>query len=165
MLDIIEENLSKAFAEESKAAVKNDAYALKADREGRPELARLFRAVADADAVHARRFLFLMRGKIGTTKQSLRAACEQESKSADNEYPPMVEASGQGSTAVKKAFRQSMMTDREHWALFREAIGEDGAETDIEYYVCQICGHTSKDVLPENCPVCHAVCGRFKKIA
>jgi rubrerythrin len=68
MSERVVKNLASAFASESKAAVRNAAFALKADQEGHPQLARLFRAVADADSVHARRFLLLMRGKIGTTE-------------------------------------------------------------------------------------------------
>jgi rubrerythrin len=164
MSDKIEKNLAFAFAEESKATARNAAFALKAEQEGYTELARLFRAVTDADSVHARRFLLLMRGKIGTTEENLKAAFQNEAKANKEHYPGRVEDARKSSKAVKKAFMQSMETDGEHAELYKNAMHDMLAKTKTEYYVCQICGHISEDFVPENCPVCHAVPGRFKKV-
>ena len=164
MSDKVERNLALAFAEESKAAGRNAAFALKAEQEGYLQLARLFRAVADADSVHARRFLLLMRGKIGTTEENLEAALRHEAKAKEQHYPGMVEDARESSKAVKKAFSQSMKTDGEHAELFKKAMGDMPAHRETEYYVCQICGHIHEGFVPGNCPVCHAVPGRFKKV-
>ena len=163
MSDKIERNLASAFAEQSKAAVRNAAFALKAEQEGYPQLAKLFRAVADADSVHARRFLLLMRGKIGTTEENLKAALRSEADAHREHYPAMVKDAREASKAVKKAFSQSMKTDGEHAELYSKAMTDMLAEKKAEYYVCQICGHIEHFV-PENCPICGAVSGRFKRV-
>jgi rubrerythrin len=162
--DVVERNMARAFAEESKAAVRNAAFALKADQEGYPQLARLFRAVADAESVHARRFLLLMRGKIRTTEENLSAAFQNEKGAARDAYPDMVKAAAGASRAVQKAFEQSKDTDEEHVELYQEALKSLLAESRATYYVCQICGHINEDFVPENCPVCGAVSGRFKEV-
>ncbi|MFC1824648.1 rubrerythrin family protein [Thermodesulfobacteriota bacterium] len=164
MTEKVEKNLARAFAEESKASARNSAFALKAEREGYPALARLFRAVADAESIHARRFLFLMRAKIGTTAENLESAIQHELQAGQEGYPPMVEEARDSSKAVKKAFTQSMQTDGEHAGLYREAKQDMLAGKDVEYYVCQICGHIEEGFIPENCPICNAVSGRFKRV-
>jgi rubrerythrin len=165
MSEEIRKNLARAFAEESKSAVRDAAFALKAERDGFSELASLFRAIADAESVHARRYLLLMRGKIGDTKENLEAALNNEAYAAETAYPPMVEDARGGSKAVKKAFGQSMKTDGEHADLYREALEDMLKGMEREYYVCQICGHIHLGSVPDNCPVCKAVPGRFKRIS
>jgi rubrerythrin len=163
MSDQIEKNLSLAFASESKAAVRNEAFALLAEKEGYTQLARLFRAVANADSVHAHRFLLLTRGKIGNTEANLKEAYRNESR-AREEYAPMNEAAKEAPKAVKKAFAQSMKTDMEHAELYEGAMEGFLKRKEVDYYVCQICGHIHEGFAPENCPVCRAVRGRFKRI-
>jgi rubrerythrin len=164
MSDEIMEYIALSFAEESKAAVRNDAFALKAEQGGHPEIARLFRAMANADSVHARRFLYLMRGKIGTTEENLREAFENERKAKEEHYPPMVQAAKNESKATKKAFMQSMHTDGEHSELCSRFMKGGSTSGNSVYYVCQICGHIHLNEIPENCPICHAVPGRFKRV-
>ena len=165
MSERVAKNLASAFASESKAAVRNTAFALKADQEGHPQLARLFRAVADADSVHARRFLLLMRGKIGTTEENLKTAFQNEEEASEESYPEMIKDAQESSKAVKKAFAQSMKTDGQHADLFERAMADMLANNEADYYVCHICGHISVGFVPKNCPVCHAVSGRFKRVA
>jgi len=162
----IEKHLAQAFAAESKASARNEAFALKAERDGYTNLARLFRAVADAESVHAHRFLLLMRGKIGTTEENLEDAYQFESKATKDHYPGMVEnaKSEEAPSAVKKAFTQSMRTDGEHADLYKNAMNDMLGDREVEYYVCQICGHIHLGEVPENCPICKAVRGRFKRI-
>ena len=149
-------HLANAFASESKAAVRNAAFALKAEQEGHAQLARLFRAVANADSIHARRFLLLMRGKIGTTEENLKSALQNEADANKEHYPGMVKDARESSKAVRKAFAQSMETDGQHADLFERALEGMLEESEPNYYVCQICGHISEGFVPENCPVCHA---------
>ena len=164
MPEKMERNLAVAFAIESKAAARFAAFALKAEREGHHGIARLLRAVADAKSVHSRRFLLLMRGKIGTTEHNLETALRTDIKAKDELYPEMVQEAKGASSAVRKAFFQSMNTDGEHAELCRNAMEDMLAGRERQYYVCQICGHISEGFLLENCPVDHAVKGRFKKI-
>lgn len=160
----ISENISKAFAEEANAQEQYAAFALKAEQEDYAQLAGLFRAVADAKAVHARRFRLLMRGKIGSTGENLAKALEKEKHAKETFYPDMVQDARTGSKAVKKAFVQSMHTDGEYAALLEGAMKNMLAKNEVSYYVCQICGHIHEGFVPEHCPVCRAVPGRFKKV-
>ena len=164
MSNDMNKNLSKAFSAESKASIRTVAFALKAEHEGYPDMARLFRAVADAQSVHARRFLYLMRGKIGGTEENLEAALQDEAEVTKELYPDMVQAAKSASKAVKKAFSQSLHTDAEHAKLYENKRTDLSSPSESEYYVCQICGHIHMGFVPENCPVCHAVSGRFKKV-
>jgi rubrerythrin len=161
----IENAIAQAYAQESKAASRNQAFVLKAVQEGYPKLALIFKAVAEAKSVHARRFHFLMRGKIGTTEENLKSALAQDHKALEESYPKMVEEARKGSAAVKKAFIQSMKTNRELVELYKTCIRNMENRPAADYYVCQICGHIHKDRVPERCPVCRAVAGRFKKVA
>jgi rubrerythrin len=164
MSDSIQENLAKAFAAESKASVRNGAFALKALSDGHHALASLFRAIAESDSVHARRFLLLIRGKIGSTQENLQSALKSELEASEKQYPAMVEEAKDASLAIRKAFTQSMKSDSEHAGLLKTAMGEPSQKNETEFYVCQICGHISVNTLPENCPICHAVKNKFKKV-
>jgi len=97
-----EKNLAYAFAAESKAAVRNDAFAKKAESDGYPQIARLFRAIADAESVHARRYLRLMRGKIGSTEENIETAFQNEIKANVEEYPKLIKDASDGG---RRAYR------------------------------------------------------------
>ena len=162
-----EKNLGKAFAAESKASLRNAAFALKAEKEEYTNAARLFKAVADSESVHANRFLLLMRGKIGTTEENLKTAFENEIKATASEYPQLILDAEEenANNAVMKAFTQTRDVEERHAMLYKSMINDmlEGRETD--YYVCQICGYIAKNEIPENCPVCGAVKSRFKSIS
>ena len=103
-----EKNLAYAFAAESKAAIRNEAFSKKADAEGYSQIARLFRAVSEAESVHARRFLLLMRGKIGSTEENLETAFQNEIKANAEEYPSLIkDASDEGKEGALRAFSNS----------------------------------------------------------
>ena len=103
-----EKNLAYAFAAESKASARNETFALKAAMEGYTQIARLFRAVSDAESVHARRYLLLMRGKIGSTAENLETAFQKEIKANVEEYPKLIkDAAAEDQKAALKAFSQS----------------------------------------------------------
>ncbi|MFC1535495.1 rubrerythrin family protein, partial [Thermodesulfobacteriota bacterium] len=154
-----EKNLAYAFAAESKASVRNAAFAMKAEKEGLPQIARLFRAVSDAEAVHANRYLLLMRGKIGSTEENLKTAFENEIKANTEGYPSLIkDASDEGaSSGVLKAFSQSRDVENRHAELYQNAMNDMLADRFSDYYVCRICGYISEEHAPENCPICGAV--------
>ena len=105
MADKTEKNLALAFAAESKASVRNEVFARKADRDDYPQIARLFRAVSNAESVHAHRYLLLLRGKIGSTEENLEAAFQNEIKANVDEYPKLIkDASEEGKKKPKKSF-------------------------------------------------------------
>ncbi len=157
-------HLSKIFAEASRAEARNRAFALKAEQEGYPQLARLFRTAAEAKSVQARRHLLMMRGKIGSSEENLEEALQQQIIAVEITYPPMIEDAREASKAVKKALAQSRRTDEEQIRLLSDAKDDPFAGGERQYYVCQICGHVNEGVVPDKCPVCQAVPGRFKKI-
>ena len=162
-----EKNLARAFAAESKASVRNAAFALKAEKEDFQPVANLFKAVAESESVHANRFLLLMRGKIGSTEENLKTAFENEIKANANEYPQIIKDAEEESSskAVMKAFTQTRDVEERHAELYKKMLNDmmEGRETD--YFVCQICGYISEDTIPENCPVCEAVSTKFKALS
>jgi len=160
-----EKNLAYAFAAESKAAVRNEAFAMKADSEGYAQIGRLFRAISDAESVHARRFLLMMRGKIGSTEENIERAFQNEIKANVEEYPKLIkDASDEGKERVLNAFSQSRDVESRHAQLYKKAMNDMLADRETEYYVCQVCGYVSEDEAPDNCPVCGAVKGKFKLV-
>ncbi|MFN3535487.1 MAG: rubrerythrin family protein [Desulfatiglandales bacterium] len=160
-----EKNMAYAFAAESKASARNTAFAQKAQMEGFPQIARLFRAVAEAEAVHARRYLLLMRGKVGSTEENLKAAFENEIKANANEYPKLIkDAVEEGDSAAERAFSQSRDVEERHAELYKRALNDMISEKETVYYVCQVCGYVAEDEAPENCPVCGAVRTKFKEV-
>ncbi|MBU2497791.1 MAG: rubrerythrin family protein [Proteobacteria bacterium] len=164
MTEKTEKNLAYAFAAESKASVRNEAFARKADAEGYSALARLFRAVSQAESVHAHRYLLLMRGKIGSTEENLETAFQNEIKANVDEYPSLIkDASDEGKEAALKAFSQSRDVESRHAELYKRAMNSMLSDRETAYCVCQVCGYISEDEAPENCPVCGAVKAKFEE--
>ncbi len=161
-----EKNLAYAFAAESKASARNEAFALKAAMEGYPQIARLFRAVSDAESVHARRYLLLMRGKIGSTDENLETAFQKEIKANVEEYPKLIkDAAAEDHKAALKAFSQSRDVESLHAQLYKKAINDMVADRETDYYVCQVCGYVNEDDAPDKCPICGAVKEKFKQVS
>ena len=160
-----ESNLAYAFAAESKAAVRNEAFAKKADMEEYTQIAHLFRAVSDAESVHARRYLLLMRGKVGSTEENLEAAFQNEIRANVDEYPKLIkDASDEEEKGALKAFSQARDVESRHAELYKKAMNDMLANRQTEYYVCQVCGYINEDKAPEKCPICGAVPGKFKQV-
>ena len=160
-----EKNLAYAFAAESKASVRNATFARKADLEGYSQIARLFRAVSDAESVHARRYLLMMRGKIGSTEENLETAFQKEIQANVEEYPKLIkDASEEDNKNALKAFSHSRDVENRHAQLYKKAITDMLAERETEYYVCQVCGYVSEDEAPDKCPICGAVKEKFKRV-
>lgn len=160
-----EKNLAYAFAAESKAAIRNDAFAKKADKDGYAQIARLFRAVSDAESVHARRYLLLMRGKVGSTEENLDTAFHNEIKANVEEYPKLIkDATDENSEGALRAFSNARDVESRHAELYKKAMNDMLADRETRYYVCQVCGYVSEDDPPGNCPVCGAVKAKFKLV-
>jgi rubrerythrin len=160
-----EENLAYAFAAESKAAIRNEAFAKKADKDGYAQIGSLFRAVSDAESVHARRYLLLMRGKVGSTEENLDTAFHNEIRANVEEYPKLIRvATEENNEAALRAFSNARDVESRHAELYKRAMNDMLAERQTKYYVCQVCGYISEDSPPENCPVCNAVKTKFKLV-
>ena len=161
------DNLQEAFAGESQANRKYLFFAEKADEAGNQQIARLFRAAAEAETVHARNHLRVL-GEIKSDKENLEAAVGGEHYEFTEMYPGFIEqAKAEGNQKAENSFDLANKVEQIHHKLFQEALSglESGkAFTDVPYYVCQICGNTVEGEAPERCPVCGAPKSRFKKV-
>ncbi len=162
-----QDNLQAAFAGESQANRKYLAFAAKAEAEGRLQIAKLFRAVAAAETVHAHAHLRVMKG-MGDTKQNLQAAIEGEEYEFTEMYPKFIqEAETEEQKGALFSFRNAMTVEKTHHGLYTEALEALNAGKDLEtaaIYVCEVCGHTAVGEAPDKCPVCGAVKSKFKEV-
>ncbi|MFH7326154.1 rubrerythrin family protein [Desulfurivibrio sp. C05AmB] len=160
-----EENLWAAFAGESQANRKYLAFANKAEREGYSQVAKLFRAAAHAETVHAHAHLRALKA-IGGTRENLRAAMEGETHEFEVMYPPMIEiAKAEGNKAAEQSFTFANQVEKTHAELYRQALVNLDNLPATDYYVCGVCGHTEAGPAPpEKCPVCKANRMAFTKI-
>ncbi|WP_281185510.1 rubrerythrin family protein [Trichlorobacter lovleyi] len=160
-----EKNLADAFAGESQANRKYLAFAKQADAEGYPQVARLFRAAAEAETVHAHAHLKAL-GGIKSTKENLQEAIGGETHEFKEMYPPMIEdAKAEGATEALRSFTYANTVEKTHAELYQKAsdtLGQAGEQFD--YYVCPVCGHTHEKAAPEKCPVCGVPASMFVQI-
>lgn len=157
------ENLQEAFAGESQANRKYLAFAKQADKEGLPQVARLFRAAAAAETIHAHNHLKAMDG-IGTTLENLKEAVAGETHEFKKMYPPMIEAAqAEGNKSAVRTFTYANEVEKTHADLYQKALDNPTGLEECDYYVCTVCGHTHKKEAPEKCPVCGANSRAFFK--
>lgn len=160
-----EEALKEAFAGESQANRKYLAFAAKADQEGFAQAAKLFRAAAEAETVHAHAHLRAMKG-IRSTKENLQEAIAGETHEFKSMYPAMIEAAkAEGHKEAERSFNFANEVEKIHAALYQKALDHlDGSQETYSYYVCPVCGYTVGNEAPETCPVCGAKGKMFKKV-
>ena len=159
-------NLYTAFVGEAKAYFRLLAYAEKAEEEGYPGIAALFRAVAEAERVHATRNLQLL-GEVVVkdTETNLRASFEREEKAGEVYYPRFIqEAEEEGERRAAVSFSHARDVEEEHAMLYKRALQHLVAETQPVYYVCQVCGYIAEGEAPDRCPVCNAPREQFKEV-
>lgn len=159
-----EQDLWDAFAGESQANRKYLAFAKKAEEEGYKQIAKLFRAAAEAETVHAHNHLREV-GGIKTTKENLETAISGESHEFQKMYPAMIEhAKTEGNKDALRSFTYANEVEKVHAGLYKKALDAIGKNPDTDYSVCQVCGNTFENEPPEECPVCKAKKKMFKKI-
>jgi len=160
-----EENLKEAFAGESQANRKYLAFAAKADQEGFPQAAKLFRAAAEAETVHAHAHLRALKG-IKSTKENLQEAIAGETHEFKSMYPAMIEAAkAEGNKDADRTFHFANEVEKIHAGLYQEMLNKlDSAKDSYSYYVCPVCGYTAEKEAPEICPICGAKGKMFKKV-
>jgi rubrerythrin len=159
-----EDNLKEAFAGESQANRKYLAFAEKADTEGYAQVAKLFRAAAAAETVHAHTHLKTL-GGIGSTAENLKAAVEGETFEFKDMYPAMIAtAQAEGNKKAERTFTYANEVEKIHAALYQKALDNIDSAEDVDYYVCSVCGHTVENEAPDRCPVCKAVAKAFNKV-
>jgi len=162
-----QDNLKEAFAGESQANRRYLFFADKAAEEGNPVVARLFRATADAETVHARNHLRTL-GEIKSTGENLKAAIEGEHYEFTEMYPGFIEqAKAEGNQEAEVSFTWANKVEKIHYNLYERALKSlDGGTPlkDEPYFVCQGCGYTVGGETPEKCPVCGAPRKLFKRV-
>lgn len=159
-----EQDLKDAFAGESQANRKYLAFAKKAEQEGFKQVARLFRAAAEAETVHAHNHLREL-GGIKSTKENLAEAITGESYEFQKMYPVMIEdAKADGKPGALKSFEYANAVEKIHAELYKKALESLGKNQATDYHVCQVCGYTVEGEPPDECPVCKSKKQSFKKV-
>jgi len=162
-----QQNLEEAFAGESQASRRYLFFAEEAEKEGHPQIARLFRAAVAAETVHAGNHLRAM-GGIGGTKDNLKEAISGENYEFTQMYPAFIEqARAEANKKAEITFDYANKVERVHHGLYQKALEalEARQEPKTEpYFVCPVCGYTAAGEAPEKCPVCGAPRNKFMKV-
>lgn len=160
-----EEHLRDAFAGESQANRRYLAFAAAADKEGFPQVAKLFRAAAEAETIHAHNHLKALKG-IRSTKENLSEAITGETHEFKQMYPEMLkDARAEENKEGERTFHYANEVEKIHAQLYQKLLDNLGAAQETyPYYVCPVCGYTSAKEAPDTCPVCGARGKMFKKI-
>lgn len=160
------DNIAAALAGESQASQMYLAFADVAEDEGYPNVARLFRAVAYAESTHARNHLSVL-GRIGTTKENLKAAWGGETFEIDEMYPAYAAvAKLQENKSAQTSIRYALRAEQDHQAIYDATLKGVEGETDLgaePVRVCPICGHTVIGDAPDECPQCGTAAAYFKE--
>jgi rubrerythrin len=162
------EDLKAAFAGESQANRKYLAFAKQADKDGFAGIAKLFRAAAEAETVHAHNHLKAMKG-IASTAENLKEAVAGEIHEFKSMYPEMIaHAQAEGDKTAERSFTVANEVEKVHANLYQKALEglEAGNDTGVDtYFVCSVCGYTCEDEAPDTCPVCKAKKQAFFEVA
>jgi len=160
-----EDCLKEAFAGESQANRTYLAHAAKADQEGYPQVARMFRAAAEAETVHAHNHLRALKG-IRSTKENLEEAISGETHEFKSMYPEMIKAAkDEGNKEAERTFSYANEVEKFHAQLYQKLLDTLGSSQEsYSYYVCPVCGYTAEKAAPGVCPVCGAQGKMFKRV-
>ncbi|MDR2613124.1 MAG: rubrerythrin family protein [Deltaproteobacteria bacterium] len=149
------DDLKSAFAGESQANRKYLAYAAKAEQEKLPYAAKIFRAAAEAETIHAHSHLRLLAG-VKSTAENLKDAIAGETYEFTKMYPEMLEdAKAAKDSAAISGFHLANEAEKIHAELFEKALANPG-QTPPRVFVCKVCGHVAEGEAPESCPLCNA---------
>lgn len=161
------DDLKAAFAGESQANRKYLAFAKKADTDGQTQIAKLFRAVAAAETVHAHNHFRALDG-VGMTGENLKTAIAGENYEWMSMYPEFIkDAEAEAMKRALASFRFAFEVEKVHETLYSKALAalEAGESLpDVDYYVCPICGYTHEGPLQGLCPVCKTPADKFERI-
>jgi rubrerythrin len=151
------ENAEAAYAGESQANRKYSVFSEKASAEGFPNVAKLFKAASEAEAIHARRLLFVL-GKVGSTEENLAASVEGETEEYTSMYPGFIEqAKKESNTEAETVFTHAMKAEQVHAGRYDKALEAVRAGSDFEaasVWLCPVCGNIELNEPPEKCPIC-----------
>ncbi|MEA3223779.1 MAG: rubrerythrin family protein [Thermodesulfobacteriota bacterium] len=157
----LKDALHQAYTGEAKAALRLKLFADKAEREGYPQIAKLFRVISFSEELHGTRALRMLK-EIKDTQTNLSSSFESETKVAGVAYGKFIKlAEEEGNKAASMYFSQSRDVEEVHAKLYKEAMDHMLEEKETTYYVCEICGYVSDGILLEECPVCGAKKEKF----
>ena len=160
-----EKNLKDAFAGESQANRRYLAFAKKAEGEGLKQVAKLFRAAAEAETVHAHAHLRAL-GGIKSTKENIQEAIAGETFEFKKMYPEMLaKAQAEGIKPAEMSFDYANQVEKIHATLYEKAMAELGKNKAVDYYVCPVCGNTVEEKAPSECPICGTAGSKFTKVS
>ncbi len=160
------ENLSEAFAGESQANQKYRAFAKKAEKDGYPNIAKLFKTAAEAERIHAEGHLVALDG-INDTVENLKAAIGGETYEFTEMYPPMLEKAEEEGHKAKRMFKFAVDAERVHAELYQIALNaaEEGKDLDVsEIYLCPVCGHIELGIPKDKCPICNLPAEKYIQV-
>ncbi|MBU4193397.1 MAG: rubrerythrin family protein [Actinobacteria bacterium] len=147
-------DLHAAYEGESKASVRLKVYAEKADKEDYPGVARLFRAIAESEAIHARNNLRLI-GEVKDTETNLSESFAHETKIAQVSYGGFIaQAEREGNDKAARMFTWARDVEEVHANLYEKALEHMLAEEEPTYFICEVCGYVADGSVPDVCPVC-----------
>lgn len=160
-----EKNLAAAFAGESQANRKYLAFAKQAEMEKLPQVAKLFRAAAEAETIHAHTHLRNL-GMIKSTAENLKEAIAGETYEFTEMYPGFIsEAKTENqSAAIVKGMQLANDAEKVHASLYQKALDTLANPVDADYYLCSVCGHIAEGGAPDQCPICGAKAVAYKKV-
>ena len=158
------DNLKAAFAGESQANRKYLAFAEKAEADGHLAAAKLFRAAAEAETLHAMMHLKIL-GGVKSTEENLQAAIAGETYEYQTMYPGFIGEVLPEESQAKRAFELAAKAELSHAELYQKALDALAAKEDKSYYLCGVCGYIAEGEAPGICPVCGAPHSKFKNIA
>jgi len=160
-----EQYLKEAFAGESQANRRYLAFAAKADQEGYPQVARLFRAAAEAETIHAHSHLRALNG-IRSTRENLLEAVAGETHEFTKMYPEMIEAAkAEGHKVGQRSFSYANEVEKIHARLYQSLLDNLGKPGETyPYYICPVCGLTAEKEAPAICPVCGTKGSMFRRV-
>ena len=159
------DNIKDAFAGESQANQKYRAFAKKADQDGLPNIARLFRTAAEAERIHAEGHLKSMDG-VGSTAENLQAAIDGETYEYTTMYPPMVQQAEADDHKSRKMFGYAVEAEAVHAKLYKMALeaAKQGKDLNMEFYLCPVCGYIEIGKPTEPCPICKTKPEKFVQV-
>ncbi|MFC2133163.1 rubrerythrin family protein [Bacteroidota bacterium] len=161
------DNLKEAFAGESQANQKYRAFAKKAEKDGFPNIAKLFQTTAEAERIHAEGHLGALEG-IGTTEENLQAAIDGETYEFTEMYPPMLEMADSEGHKAKRMFKFAVEAEAVHAELYKFALQAVKKGKDIdsaEIYLCPVCGHIELKKPTDKCPICNLSAEKYIEIS
>jgi len=161
-----EQNLRDAFAGESQANRKYLAFAKQAETDGHSQIARLFRAAAEAETIHAHNHLQALEG-IKSTRDNLLEAIAGETHEFKSMYPAMIsDAESEGAGKALRSFQYAVAVEKVHASLYQKAFDTLGTQGEsFDYFLCPVCGHTVERNAPDTCDICGAKGSVFIRIS